>query len=209
MLRPPPEIRVLHLAMIVRFQFLKNGGRHDVQLRKQPAPHFSSGSTNGSSAQFGVLAVELVQPVSKLGGILYRVPFDVDSFIVSPTEIVSFDQWIAENMVSLYEVRVALDSGLLSVRGEASASATFKGTPAERKKHNQDLSEKRGVAVYDRLKSKKVPISSPRLIEAKGDSGGKPGEEDPNLRRCDIGLPGDQLTRTVQQLWRENRYLNR
>jgi len=214
--KAPNELRVLHVAMDVDIQVTSKPGRIGVGYtdyqdslwgnQNYPDP---PGSTGFGKAWLGDLVVELVQPVSKLQGLYYRVQFGKDSPKIEPPQGDLLDKFIQESLLDTYEIRVALLSGLLPFRGEASASATYKGSPADRSKYNQELSEKRKAAVVDWLTKEKAPNPTPNLIKAIGDSMSKLGEEDPNQRRCDLSIKGEELTWVVQQLWLANKYLNR
>jgi hypothetical protein len=157
--------------------------------------------------------VELAQPVSKLQGLQGRVWFNRDSSMIEKrlkdpgVDNEMFDTFVKESIVDLYEVRVALQFGTLQSRGESRASATYKGTPGERSRYNQQLSEKRRAAVVDYMAKKSVPNANSPLIEAVGDRYGKTGEENVNERYCDVIVTREDLLDAVQQLWIANRYL--
>ena len=99
---------------------VSNGKADDV-----PRP-IVPGSAGTRSAVLGPMIIELVQPVSKVGGVLRRVYFDVGTFDIDKIkkEGDDLDEFIRQDLLSPYNVRVALESGLLPVRGEARASAT-------------------------------------------------------------------------------------
>jgi len=213
--KAPPEIRVLHIALNISLYLTKDPGHISVNHFDHGTSTFGmhdiqpAGSDGKDSASLGVMVVELVQPVSKLQGVMYRVPFAVDSPKIEPREGDQLDRFLRESILELYEVRVALESGMIQFRGEASASATYKGSLHERSRYNMQLSEKRKAAVVDWMTRRQVPNPKPNLIDAIGDRNGKFGEEDPNLRRCDVVIKGEELTWVVQQLWLANRYLGR
>ena len=157
---------------------VNNGQASDVPHDIRP------GLTGPRSAVLGPLIIELVQPVSKVQGLLYRVFFDVDSAKIDQDQKGhrrddgdNLDKFIHESLLSTYEVRVALDSGLLPVRGEARASVAYRGNAADRIRYNQQLSEKRKAAVVDWLTCKGIPNMKTNLIQAVGDSKAKSNEE--------------------------------
>jgi hypothetical protein len=215
-LKAPPEIRVLHIAMDVEFDLIDKWGHHIVTHYDHGDSTFgvpersSPGSTDKRSASLGRMVVELVQPVSKIQGVSAWVHFGIDRSDIEASEGALFNRFIRESLSDLYEVRVALESGLLQFRGEARASATYKGSPGDRARHNLQLSEKRKKAVVDWMQKEQVRNALPNLIQAIGDTkAAKAGEEDRNERRCSVYIKGEELTWVVQQLWLANRYLGR
>ena len=216
----PSSIRVMHIVAVAWLDRLDRRGARCVTVTNGQAsdvPHdIRPGLTGPRTAMLGPLIIELVQPVSKVQGLLYRVLFDVDSAKIDQDrnghrrdDGDNLDRFIHESLVSTYEVRVALDSGLLPVRGEARASVAYRGNAADRIRYNQKLSEKRKAAVVDWLKCRGVPNMDTNLIQAVGDTKAQSHEEDPLERRCEISIDGRELAWAVQQLWLANRYLNR
>jgi hypothetical protein len=214
--KAPPEIRVLHMTISIVVKVLDPKDRlagtlkvehNDVTRSHGGHALRGTGSADPRVALIETFVVELVQPVSKLNGLLYRVRFAKDSFKIDLKEGSDFDTFLRESIINLYEVRVALEFGKLELRGECRASATFKGTPAERSRYNQQLSEKRRLAVVDWMSRKNVPNPNSKLLVAVGDRYSKPGEEDPNERRCDVIITPDDLLLAVHVLWMTKRYL--
>ncbi len=216
----PSSIRVMHIVAVAWLDRLDRRGARCVTVENGQAndvPHdIRPGLTGPRTAVLGPLIIELVQPVSKVWGLEYRVLFDVDSSKIDQDrnghrrdDGDQLDKFIHEGLLSPYEVRVALDSGLLPVRGEARASVAYRGNAADRIRYNQQLSEKRKAAMVDWLTRKGVPNMNTNRIEAVGDSKALSNEEDPQERRCQISIDGRELAWAVQQLWLANRYLNR
>jgi hypothetical protein len=155
------------------------------------------------------MMVELVQPVSKLQGVSYQVQFPVDASNITQDEGIRFDYFLKESIKNIHEVRTALERGLLTFRGEARASATYKGAPVPGRKHyNQELSEKRKNVVVERMRKLGVKFTEPTLIRAVGDTKAmKVGEENSWERRCNVDINGEELTWAVQQDWLSNGFV--
>jgi len=74
------------------------------------------------SASLGRFVVEVVQPVSKVQGVLNMVQFGLDRSDIPNDQGVLFDKFIDKSLLQLHEVQVSLESRLLQFRGEARAS---------------------------------------------------------------------------------------
>jgi hypothetical protein len=108
---------------------------------------------------------------------------------------------VSESLLSPVDVFRALKYANLRLRGEARASATFKGTDAERKRHNQLLSEKRKTTVVDRMIRKDVPNAMINEIKAIGDTKALSRKEDENERSCLVIVDGNELKKAVHFMW--------
>ncbi|HEY2858864.1 MAG TPA: hypothetical protein VGJ21_10645 [Terracidiphilus sp.] len=212
--KTPPEVRVLHMHMSIFVKVLEPSVKSGtIKVVNTGGPLRGTGSADPRVALIEGFEVELAQPVSKLQGLQGRVWFNKDSSTMEKklkdpgVDNGMFDTFVKESIVDLYETRVALQFGTLQFRGEARASATYKGTTGERSRYNQQLSEKRRAVVVDYMTKKSVPNANSPLIKAVGDRYGKPGEENVNERYCDIIVTREDLLDAVQQLWMANRYL--
>jgi hypothetical protein len=231
--RTPPNIRVLHVLVMATLNVMVEGNQLDRTGRRHrrgwvsvapidgKPPSAASGKTGGThygrdgrmieTIVFGPFLIEVVQPVSMVNGLLQPIYFTRDSSSIGRDEGGQLAAFVRKLLSSdqYYEVRAALESGLVRVRGECRASATFKGSDAERVRYNQKLSEDRKATVLDRLARLGVPRINDNQMKAIGDSKGKAHQEDPVERRCDFEIKGDELVRAVQELWKANRFLGR
>ncbi|SRR5260370_24140749 len=190
--RTPPDIRVLHILTMATlkrpYQVRHDRDWWDDYLTPPPGPNKGGWEvvvTNYDNVQHvlprlpkpqrdrllvGPMMIELVQPVSTLQGVFYQVFFAKDHFDIDLAQGPLLDTFISESLLKPYDVRIALESGMLPLRGEARASATYQGTPAQRIHYNKQLSEKRRAAVVGRLTGKGVPGVEWNEIKAIGDS---------------------------------------
>jgi hypothetical protein len=215
----PPNIRVLHVLMMSTLRVRIGSGQRDrfgrphregwISIIPVDGKPFSSAPrrTDPNLAVIGPMLIEVVQPCSKLDGIVRPVYFGIDHSDIASDEGSKFDHFVRSD--DSYEVRVALQSGMVMLRGECRASATFKGNDAERVRYNQQLSEQRKATLVKRVADLGIPQVNTNKVEAIGDRKAKSHEEDEIERRCDFVIDGDELLWAVQELWKANRFLGR
>jgi len=132
---------------------------------------------------------------------------DIDQWVVEPdgkrrNQGAEFAQWLRA-LKDNPQYGKAITKGLVSIHGEARASATIKKNDArEMTKHNQNLSDRRKEAVLRRLTSFFPQLKNPQkdFVTSVGMVYGKPGEEVVDQRVCWLWIEGDELARALQQL---------
>jgi hypothetical protein len=237
----PPEvfadwmkrIWILHIEMVVKLTLTQGGGWVSVSVKDGRAPAPVSGdmkgdfSTGENTATLGPLRIDLepvgaAPPITRPEGFAWPVYFgvgsaEIDQIVEEPTgkrhQGKVLDTRIRDALSNHWDVRQALYYRKLKLRGEATASATWKdATPGDLVSKNQELSQKRLAAIVNRVNRIAAEQSShvqgrpfvPDTSEMKAVGAfhaTKLGDENLNDRVCTIEINGAELAKAIRDLY--------